>query len=93
MRTPKNPNKEDAHDTQHCANDACSHFGRLGDELSLAFCNSNGEDVNADGLLDLVCHFNTKLTGFLAGDAHGTLKGKTIDGLPFMGTDFVRIIN
>jgi hypothetical protein len=30
-------------------------FGRTGDEHSLIFCNP-GEDVNGDGLPDLVCH-------------------------------------
>lgn len=67
-------------------------FGRTGDETSLAFCNAGGEDVNTDGLLDLVCHFNTRLTGFLPGDAKGHLKGKTREGASFSGTDSVRIV-
>jgi len=66
-------------------------FGRTGDETSLAFC-SGAEDVNADGLPDLVCHFNTKHADFLVGDTAGVLKGRTVDGVPFVGTDSVRIV-
>jgi len=67
-------------------------FGSTGDEDSLAFCNQKGEDVNGDGLKDLVCHFNTESTGFLCGDTHGVLKGMTMDGTPIQGSDSV-IIN
>ena len=65
-------------------------FGRTGDESSLAFCNP--EDVNGDGLPDLICHFETKKTGFRAGDTQGVLKGETRDGVPIKGTDSVRIV-
>ncbi len=68
-------------------------FGRTGDEPSLAFCNPGSEDVNGDGLADLVCHFETLLTGFMSGDAAGLLKGRTIDGQPLAGSDSVRIVN
>jgi hypothetical protein len=67
-------------------------FGRTGDETSLDFCNSTLEDVNGDGLLDVVCHFNTMATGFLLGDTQGVLKGKTRSGVPIKGTDSVRIV-
>jgi len=67
-------------------------FGRTGNEQSLAFCNSSPEDVNVDGFLDLVCHFNTQQTGFQAGDTAGALKGKTVTGTPIIGTDSVRIV-
>ncbi len=65
-------------------------FGRTGDEKSLAFC-GGAEDVNGDGLLDLVCHFNTQETGFTCGDTLGTLKGKTNDGIHIEGSDSIRI--
>jgi len=68
-------------------------FGRTGTEHSLAFCNSGGEDVNGDKLPDLVCHFNNSETDFTSGDTQGVLKGKTIDEIPFVGMDSVRIIN
>lgn len=67
-------------------------FGRTGDELSLAFCGSTPEDVNSDGLLDVVCHFETGAAGFLLGDTQGVLKGKTLGGIPIKGTDSVRIV-
>jgi hypothetical protein len=66
-------------------------FGRTGDEQSLAFCNAGAEDVNADGMLDLVCHFTTQPTGFQNGDTEGILKGETVDGTPIQGRDHVRV--
>jgi hypothetical protein len=65
-------------------------FGHMGDENSLAFCHT--EDVNVDGLSDLVCHFNTLSTGFIRGDTLGSLNGKTIDGILVGGTDSVSIV-
>ena len=59
---------------------------------SLAFCTKSAEDVNGDGLLDLVCHFYIQLTGFQAGDTEGILKGKTVGGLLIEGRDSVRIV-
>lgn len=67
-------------------------FGRTGNEQSLAFCNAGGEDVNGDGLLDLVCHFRTQLTGFQAGDTVGVLKGQNVDHIHITGMDSVRIV-
>ena len=66
--------------------------GRTGNEQSLAFCANASEDANGDGFLDLVCHFNTQQTGFQSGDTAGVLKGKTVGGVPIIGTDSVRII-
>jgi hypothetical protein len=68
-------------------------FGRTGDEESLNFC-SGAEDVNGDGLLDLVCHFTTELTGFRPGDTQGILKAYTNDPSPafILGRDSVRIV-
>ncbi len=67
-------------------------FGTAGDEDSLAFCNYRGEDINGDGLMDLVCHFYTQDTGFLCGDTEGVLKGMTMDGTPVEGRDSVKIV-
>ncbi len=66
-------------------------FGRTGDEPSFAFC-SGAEDVNGDGLPDLVCHFTTTQTGFQQGDTTAVLKGKTTSGRQLMGTDTVVIV-
>ncbi len=65
-------------------------FGRTSNEASLAFCRG-AEDVNGDGLLDLVCHFTTRMTGFQVGDTEGFLWGVTTGGRPFIGKDAVRV--
>ena len=49
-------------------------------------------DVNGDGLDDLVCHFLTRLTGFVPGDAIGTLSGTTIDGVEIRGKDSIHLV-
>ncbi len=67
-------------------------FGRTGTEPSLAFCNSRGEDVNGDGLPDLVCHFYTEQTGFQAGDTKGILKGLNVGGELIRGVDSIQIV-
>jgi hypothetical protein len=64
-------------------------FGHTGSEQSLAFCSS--QDVNGDGIVDLVCHFYSLLTGFQTGDTQGILRGKTVSGTPIYGTDSVVI--
>jgi uncharacterized delta-60 repeat protein len=65
-------------------------FGRTGNEASLAFC-SSPQDVNADGLPDIVCHFATQKTAFQTGDTQGVLTGTTVGGTPIRGTDSVVI--
>ena len=68
-------------------------FGATGRELSLAFCNPNGEDVNGDGRLDLVCHFNTSDTGLKPGDTQALLKGRTVLNGLIEGSYNVRIVH
>ena len=67
-------------------------FGHTGDEDSLAFCNPGGEDVNHDGLLDLVCHFRTREMGFESGNTLGFLKGSTNLGSPIFGQEAIRTV-
>ena len=67
-------------------------FGKTGDEASLSKCNGNGEDVDSDGILDLVCHFSTRLTGFAKGDTLGVLEGKTWTGMNIQGSDSVNVV-
>ena len=67
-------------------------FGKIGDEHSLVSCNKAGEDVNGDGLLDLVCLFKTRSTHFQIGDIAGILKGQTRGGMAIEGRDVVRIL-
>jgi len=67
-------------------------FGRTGTEHSLGFCNSGGEDINGDGLPDLICHFETELTGFNSGDILAILMGKTIQGAVLVGQQAIRTV-
>ncbi len=67
-------------------------FGATGDEPSLAFCDASAVDVNADGLADLVCHFETVASGFTAANTEGTLKGRTVDEVEIVGHDGVRVL-
>jgi hypothetical protein len=67
-------------------------FGHTGSEKSLAFC-SGPQDVDGDGLLDLVCHFDTPSTRFQPGDTKGNLEGKTMGGNAIMGIDSVVIVH
>lgn len=73
-------------------NPASLTFGNTGNENSLAFCNTAGEDVNGDGLLDLVCHFDTQLAGFQAGSTAGFLRGLTITNVPIRGQEAITIV-
>lgn len=74
-------------------------FGATGDEASLhlhggrnAVPNCGVEDVDGDGLADLVCHFDTQKAGFSAGSTEGILKGQTTGGLDLIGQDAVRTV-
>ncbi|MBI5942749.1 MAG: hypothetical protein HY864_00130 [Chloroflexi bacterium] len=72
-------------------------FGSTGDENSLNFkgrkqvADCRKKDVNRDGLSDLVCKFRVNKTGFKLGDTMGYLKGVTVNGLAFEGSDVVLI--
>jgi hypothetical protein len=48
-------------------------FGSTGNEQSLHFCNQ--EEVNKDGLLDLICLFDAPMSGFAKSDKFVVLKG------------------
>jgi hypothetical protein len=50
------------------------------------------EDVNADGVLDLMAHFRTEETGIEFGTLVACLSGETLDGKPFNGCDAVRTV-
>lgn len=49
------------------------------------------QDVNGDGLEDLVSHYSTQDTGIDLDDTEACIKGETIGGTPFEGCDSVRI--
>ena len=67
-------------------------FGRTGLEHSLSSCHAAGEDVNGDGLADLLCFFHTTLTDFSSGNTEGFLKGFTFGGAPIAGSAAIRIV-
>lgn len=50
------------------------------------------QDVNGDGLLDVVLHFSTQNLNLLPGDTEACLAGKTLNGQDFNGCDSVRIV-
>jgi len=47
------------------------------------------QDVNHDGLADLLIHFRVQETGIALGDTEACLTGETGDGIPFEGCDAV----
>src|SRR5260370_21550479 len=57
-------------------------FGATGNEKSLLFCDTAGEDVNHDGLADLVCHFDALKAGLRFSEGEALMKGKTLDSIP-----------
>lgn len=75
---------------------ATLRFGRTGTENSLKWKNGQPEyryeDVNDDGLLDVIVLFERDLMGFLAGDAEAHLTGQTLDGTDVAGSDDVNLV-
>ena len=66
-------------------------FGRTGTEASPRHWTI--QDVNGDGLPDLVLQFSTQSTGLQAGDTQATLMGMTTDGTPFRGFATIETIS
>ena len=66
-------------------------FGAVGDEDSLAHCQKEGKDVNGDGRLDLVCHFDNERAEFDMSVVEGIVKGKGKDGKLFKGHGHLKV--
>ncbi len=64
-------------------------FGANGTEASALQCHQ--EDVNHDGLPDLVCTFKVAQGGFVPGDWFGVVNAQTKDGRSLTGSDAVRV--
>ncbi len=67
-------------------------FGATGDERSLILSQVREEDVNGDGLPDLVCEFRTSEAGFRLNDTEAVLKGATTDGGTIVGANPVLLV-
>ncbi|KAB1187699.1 MULTISPECIES: hypothetical protein [Haloferax] len=50
------------------------------------------DDVDGDGLMDLVLHFPTQDAGFADGDTEANLVGQTNDGTDVVGTDAIKTV-
>jgi pimeloyl-ACP methyl ester carboxylesterase len=68
-------------------------FGRTGNEHSLAFCHLSEEDKDKSrhDSRGLTCYFKIDEADFTVGDKQGVLRGRTVDGIPFVGADSVQI--
>jgi hypothetical protein len=65
-------------------------FGHTGTEHSLVSCSV--DDVNGDGLPDLICHFDARNAGFQPGDTFAILNGETSNGTLILGTDSIVVL-
>lgn len=54
---------------------------------------ASAEDVNGDGLLDLVIHVSTEALQLSEEDSEAVLEGKTFDGKAIRGKDTIRVIS
>lgn len=73
-------------------NQSTLRFGEKGTEESLVRCDDDGDDVNNDGLPDLVCRFSNAKAGFNVGDTEGIVTGTTGTGMQFEGRGWLKVV-
>ena len=62
-------------------------------DLSEAWAlNEHAQDLNGDGFMDLIVHFEAEGTGLDCGDASAVLTAKLADGSPLVGEDAIHTI-
>lgn len=67
-------------------------FGSTGNEQSYRRCANEGEDVNGDGVLDRVCHFENQEANFDDDEDRAILKGEKKDGTMFEGSNMLKVV-
>ena len=53
---------------------------------------ASSEDVDGDGILDLVVHVSTDALELTDGDSEAVLEGQTLDGILITGVDTIRVV-
>ncbi|HET8658133.1 MAG TPA: hypothetical protein VFM55_03945 [Micromonosporaceae bacterium] len=71
---------------------ASLRFGRTGTEESVISCATEGEDVNGDGRLDLICRADTRLAGLTCDTTVLLLTGRLTDGTRLNGEDDIKVV-
>ncbi|HEX6266161.1 MAG TPA: hypothetical protein VFZ81_04625, partial [Burkholderiales bacterium] len=74
-------------------NRASITFGPTGTEAGQPRCGKAGSDVNGDGHLDLVCHFDNQAAGFDQNHSSGVIMGETLSGKRFEGRGWLKVIS
>ncbi|MFG2059772.1 hypothetical protein ACGFI9_37770 [Micromonospora sp. NPDC048930] len=67
-------------------------FGRTGTEDSVISCAPEGEDVNDDGRLDLICRADTQRTGITCDTTVALLTGQLTTGARLAGEDDIKVV-
>lgn len=65
---------------------------RFGPNQALAEGEGKLEDINGDGLPDLVLHFRTQNSGIQCGDTSVSITGQTVNGISIQGTDSITTV-
>ncbi len=70
---------------------ASVRYGVTGAEDSVTSCTPEGEDVDRDGRVDLICHADTRLTGIGCDTTVLVATGRLTDGTRFVAQDDVKV--